>query len=303
MKRGNSKGMLNVCNLTYHYVYQTKNLINGKTYIGRHSTNNLNDGYIGSGKMLKRAIQKHGKENFECIPLCHFDTHEESIEEEKFLVTREYCKDKNNYNIVEGGSNPIMYGENNPSWKGGIKYIHKGRISLFGENNPLYGRVVSEEQKGRTLNTKKEKGLLVKINVNNIIFDSISECALKFKINESTVDSRCVSTHFKDWKYVDSDHQKRREEIYYNKVNKRYSRKKLKTAELRKPVIIIEGEEYYSFKKAGEDYNIYWETVQKRGVSNNFENWIFPTKEDFEKYELKFNKILEKDRIRNMTRK
>ena len=156
-KTGNSKGMINICRLKYHYVYQTKNLINGKTYIGRHSTNNLNDGYIGSGKMLKRAIKKYGKENFECIAMCYFDTYEESVEEEKFLVTREYCKNSNNYNIVEGGSNPIMYGEDNPSWKGGIKYIHRGRANMSGKLNPMYGRKLSDSQIKQSLNTKKIK--------------------------------------------------------------------------------------------------------------------------------------------------
>jgi len=48
-----------------HYiVYKTTNLINKKIYIGIHSTENINDGYLGSGTALKRAIAKHGKENF-----------------------------------------------------------------------------------------------------------------------------------------------------------------------------------------------------------------------------------------------
>jgi hypothetical protein len=36
----------------YHIIYKTTNLINGKIYVGMHSTDNLNDGYLGSGWIL-----------------------------------------------------------------------------------------------------------------------------------------------------------------------------------------------------------------------------------------------------------
>lgn len=32
----------------YNFIYKTTNQINGKVYIGIHSTNKLNDGYIGN---------------------------------------------------------------------------------------------------------------------------------------------------------------------------------------------------------------------------------------------------------------
>ena len=47
----------------YHFIYKTTNLLSGKYYWGMHSTNDLNDGYMGSGKRLRYSINKHGKEN------------------------------------------------------------------------------------------------------------------------------------------------------------------------------------------------------------------------------------------------
>lgn len=42
--------------IKYHYLYKTTNLITNEFYIGVHSTYDLKDGYLGSGK--KEDIQK-----------------------------------------------------------------------------------------------------------------------------------------------------------------------------------------------------------------------------------------------------
>ena len=84
-------------------VYKITNKINGKEYIGKHQTSDLNDGYMGSGKNLKRAINKHGIENFIKEVLFSFETEEEMNKKESELVTEEYCSRKDTYNICPGG--------------------------------------------------------------------------------------------------------------------------------------------------------------------------------------------------------
>lgn len=87
----------------YNFVYETVNLINGNKYRGVHHTNNLNDGYIGSGTLLCKAINKYGKDNFECYPLVFTNTWEEALEFERVLVDEEWIKRDDTYNIILGG--------------------------------------------------------------------------------------------------------------------------------------------------------------------------------------------------------
>lgn len=48
----------------FHFVYCVENLVNGKVYVGKHSTSNMNDGYVGSSVLLHRAIKKYGSKIF-----------------------------------------------------------------------------------------------------------------------------------------------------------------------------------------------------------------------------------------------
>lgn len=47
----------------YHFIYKTTNILTGRYYYGMHSTDDLGDGYLGSGDRLRRSINKHGQEN------------------------------------------------------------------------------------------------------------------------------------------------------------------------------------------------------------------------------------------------
>ena len=79
-------------------LYETMNLINNKFYIGMDSKNNPK--YLGSGKILTRAIKKYGKDNFKKIILEKCSTFEELCEREIYWIG----KLKPPYNIAKGGT-------------------------------------------------------------------------------------------------------------------------------------------------------------------------------------------------------
>ena len=98
----------------FYTIYKITNTVNGKFYIGKHQTENLDDGYMGSGKLVKRAIKKYGKDKFkkEILFLC--ESGQEMDQKEKELVE----VGSHTYNLCEGG-------------KGGFGYINKNGLSIM----------------------------------------------------------------------------------------------------------------------------------------------------------------------------
>lgn len=86
-----------------YYLYKTINLTNNKFYIGVHQTTDINDGYLGSGKELKKDIKKLGKNNFTKEILQFFNTKEEMLLKEAEIVNFEFCTRNDTYNVMLGG--------------------------------------------------------------------------------------------------------------------------------------------------------------------------------------------------------
>ena len=87
-----------------YIVYETTNLINGKYYIGVHRKDG--SGYLGSGDLIKAAIEKYGRKNFIREILREFVVEQNAYDYEKLIVGFDLIKNRNCYNIVEGGGNP-----------------------------------------------------------------------------------------------------------------------------------------------------------------------------------------------------
>lgn len=88
----------------FYSIYKITNKVNGKIYIGRHKTCNLDDGYMGSGKIIKLALQSYGIENFTKEILSLHETRDAMIAEEKRLVNSEFLKRTDVYNLAHGGT-------------------------------------------------------------------------------------------------------------------------------------------------------------------------------------------------------
>lgn len=86
-----------------YLIYRITNHINGKYYIGRHRTANINDSYMGSGTGIKHAIAKYGLENFTKEIIAESWDEYNLWELEKQIVNADVVKDPMSYNNSYGG--------------------------------------------------------------------------------------------------------------------------------------------------------------------------------------------------------
>jgi hypothetical protein len=96
-------------NKKFYYIYKTTNIVNGKYYIGMHTTDNLNDGYVGSGKRLWYSINKYGKENFKCEILEMLPDSSSLRKREIELVNEDLLKDSMCMNLTVGGGDGFYF--------------------------------------------------------------------------------------------------------------------------------------------------------------------------------------------------
>ena len=120
-------------------IYKTTNLINSKIYIGQSRLNNNN--YFGSGRKLKSAIKKYGKENFSCEILEKCKTKKELNKKEKYWIKKLNSQNNNiGYNIAKGGSSGNFHSDESKK--------KMSKLNL-GSNNPMFGVRHSKEFKNK----------------------------------------------------------------------------------------------------------------------------------------------------------
>ncbi|EPC5869010.1 NUMOD3 domain-containing DNA-binding protein [Enterobacter hormaechei] len=177
----------------FHFVYHT--IIKANTdgsirhYIGKHSTSNLNDGYVGSGKIIKRILNKEKKNpgtyEISCSRSKFFESSDEAYFFEELAIGE--ARDKfgsSLINISDGGVAPILRGENHPMY--GRKHS-PNTIEIFksinkGKNNPMYGR--TSGMKGRK-QSEDAKRKISEANIGKRMPPKSKEAMEKFKASRA----------------------------------------------------------------------------------------------------------------------
>lgn len=124
----------------YYYLYKIE-FPNGKYYLGKHTTKNINDGYGGSGVLLPREYSHNDINLTNKIILKFFKNSDELDEGEIKLIGDLYLKDEKCLNYRKGGSGGIneLIADKISNSKKGIKRsresIEKQRIKCIGKKH------------------------------------------------------------------------------------------------------------------------------------------------------------------------
>ena len=208
-----------------YIIYKTTNLINGKIYIGQHKTDNMSDGYLGSGKLIIQAIKKYGRQNFKRIILQTVETRQQANNVQKHYI-KLFNTQQSGYNIHQGGTgfsselNPQKldpkFGERNPMFgrkhteqvKQRISKLNSGR--LVGDKNPSKRPEVREKLKETKLGLNNPRSCIWKLIspqgqetiINGGIKRYFQQIGFSYISFSKKIDGIIYSTRHKDWKLI-----------------------------------------------------------------------------------------------------
>lgn len=194
----------------YGFIYITTNLINGKKYLGqrKYDEGGYWNKYLGSGRLIIKAFEKYGKENFSKEIIAEaIDVDELNKLEEHYIKLHNCCYSNDWYNIRAGGSqtNPFegMKEEEKQQWRDNLKEgTRKGYedpfycIDIYTGEKTIYNNRVDYPLRRNfiyngtnELKLTKDK-LLVKVDsyYEGIVLDALKQSKLLYLIDIETLE-------------------------------------------------------------------------------------------------------------------
>lgn len=145
----------------YHYIYKTTCSLTKRFYYGMHSTDNLDDNYLGSGTELIKSIKRYGKEYHIKEILEYLDNRKELKKREAALINEEVKKDPLCMNLAKGGGGSDYMGE--------LVCVKDGKGNIFvvhcKDSRYISGELVGVKKGMATV--KDKDGNCFNINVND----------------------------------------------------------------------------------------------------------------------------------------
>ena len=193
----------------FYTIYKITNMLNKKYYIGMHKTNNLEDSYMGSGKLIKRAIEKYGVENFTKEILHIFDKELDMRNKEKELV----IISEKSYNLCDGGL-------------GGFGYLNRTGLNNNNKDKDIIYEKVSKALSGKKAPhvsvsniEKHKKGLMTKTYFGNR--GEVDRLALQ-KAHSPEANAKRIQT------YKENSHQQGEKNSQFGKPRSEETKQKIR---------------------------------------------------------------------------
>jgi hypothetical protein len=207
----------------YHYVYKTTIINTGEYYIGKHTTDSLNDNYIGSGISLREKVDESTPIHFEILQFT--ETEDEAYELEERIIGDLWKTDPLCLNRVSGGRRGYIYSQlgvpKTEEWKQKIGKSNSkpksGKALEACRNNAKIGTEKRRGQKDSKQVCEKRAQTLSKtlagvprpyrrkrILIDGQVYVGVEEVVTKFKVSRQTVHNRIKSPNW-NWQYEEKD--------------------------------------------------------------------------------------------------
>lgn len=222
-------------------VYLTTNIINDKKYIGVDSLNNPN--YLGSGKLLKKAILKYGRDSFKKEILFEFENLSDAYKKEAELITTYNAIDSEDYyNIHPGGKGGWGHldtkGINNPMYGKSVrdvlieKYGKREGIEIWEKSRINAGKAISKKLKGKKLSETHKNNLS---KSRKEFWDKLSEEEKDLRRSEMSKNMKAANiTRSDEYKKKMSESLKLKSSEIHRKVECKYCGKKMNMSNLKR---------------------------------------------------------------------